>query len=60
MPMRARGCELYARRRPAPDDTTLVRSVRRGVADALDRRLDAALASVEDLRARESALPGAR
>ncbi|MFC8447727.1 hypothetical protein [Kitasatospora sp. NPDC057223] len=49
------GHELYARRRPAPDDTTLIRSVNRDVADALDHRLDAALASVEELRALEDA-----
>ncbi|MEU8919453.1 hypothetical protein AB0D10_00780 [Kitasatospora sp. NPDC048545] len=49
------GHELYARRRPAPDDNTLVRSVNRDVSEALDHRIDAALASVTELRALEDA-----
>ncbi|MFE6872574.1 hypothetical protein ACFVFS_39285 [Kitasatospora sp. NPDC057692] len=49
------GHELYAKGRPAPDDATLVRAVRRDIADALDHRVTGLAVDVEELRALEDA-----
>ncbi|MCX4749158.1 hypothetical protein OG455_27235 [Kitasatospora sp. NBC_01287] len=45
------GHELYSRGRPSPDDETLVRSVNRDVAQALEYRITASQDDIEELRA---------
>ncbi|MEU5385508.1 hypothetical protein [Kitasatospora cineracea] len=45
------GHELYSRGRPSPDDETLVRSVNRDIAQALEYRINASQGDVEELRA---------